>query len=81
MDGSREYYGAAELRERVTELDEPLRWGIPEGRAEEVLEGFGLSIARQVGEAEGRARYLRRSDGTLHDRPYGFGVLVHARAR
>jgi len=80
LDGSREYYGAAELRDSVAEkADEPLRWGVPEDRVEEVLSGFGLRAERVLGEEEGRATYLRRSDGTLHDRPYGFGALIHAR--
>lgn len=81
VDGSREYFGAAELREQVTELDEPLRWGIPEGRAEETLGRFGLRPERVVSGEELRTTYLRRSDGTLHDRPYGFGALIHARSR
>jgi methyltransferase (TIGR00027 family) len=80
LDGSREYFGAAELRDGVAKkADEPLRWGIPEGRVEETLSDFGLRAERILGEEEGRATYLRRSDGALHDRPYGFGALIHAR--
>jgi methyltransferase (TIGR00027 family) len=80
LDGSRDYFGAAELREAVAEkADEPLRWGVPEGRVEETISGFGLRAERVLGGEEGRAAYLRRSDGTLHDRPYGFGALIHAR--
>jgi methyltransferase (TIGR00027 family) len=80
IDGSREYYGAAELRKAVAETGEPLRWGIPEGRVHETLSCFGLQAERTLSGEEGRAAYLKRSDGTLHDPPYGFGVLVHARA-
>jgi methyltransferase (TIGR00027 family) len=80
IDGSREYYGAAELRKVVAETDEPLRWGIPEGRVQETLSRFGLKAVRSLDGEEGRAAYLKRSDGTLHDQPYGFGVLVHAHA-
>jgi methyltransferase (TIGR00027 family) len=80
IDGSREYFGATELRKSTASLEEPLRWGIPEGRVEETLSGFGLQIERVVDEAASRAAYLKRSDGSLHDRPYGFGVLIHARA-
>jgi methyltransferase (TIGR00027 family) len=81
LDGSREYFGAAELRESVAKkADEPLRWGMPEGRVEETLAPFGLRAERTVSGDEGRATYLQRSDGTLHDRPYGFGALIHARA-
>jgi methyltransferase (TIGR00027 family) len=80
IDGSRDYFGAREIREQVAELDEPLRWGIPEGRAEETLGRFGLRPERVVSGEELSTAYLKRSDGTLHDRPYGFGALLHARA-
>jgi len=80
IDGSREYHGAAELRARVAKMDEPLRWGMPEGEVEGTLARFGLRAEKVLGADEGRSTYLRRSDGTLHDRPYGFGALIHARA-
>ena len=79
IDGSRDYYGAAELRTQVAALGEPLRWGIPEDRVEETLAPFDLRAERVVGEAEAVERYLTRSDGTPFGRPYGFGVLLHAR--
>jgi len=31
IDGSRDYFGATEIRERVAELEEPLHWGYPRG--------------------------------------------------
>lgn len=80
IDGSRDYFGARELRAQVTDLNEPLRWGIPKGRVEETLGRFGLRPERVVSGEELRTTYLKRSDGTLHDRPYGFGALLHARA-
>ena len=80
IDGSRDYFGAAELRRGVAELEEPLLWGIPEGRVDATLSRFGLSVIREMDEEAGREKYLKRSDGSLHDRPYGFGVLIHARA-
>lgn len=80
IDGSREYFGAAELRRNATDLQEPLHWGIPEGQVEETLSPYGLQVERVIDKSAGRSIYLRRSDGSLHDRPYGFGVLIHARA-
>jgi methyltransferase (TIGR00027 family) len=81
IDGSREYYGAAQARKAIERTGEPLRWGLPECRVQETLTRFGLRTERVLNDEEGRAAYLKRSDGTLHDRPYGYGVLVHARAR
>lgn len=78
IDGSREYVGGAELRKAVAQTGEPLRWGIPEGCVQETLSRFGLQVKRTLSSEEGRAAYLKRSDGTLHDPPYGFGVLLHA---
>ncbi len=78
VDGSRDYPYAAEARKRVAEAGEPFRWGIPEGRTEETLSRFGLRAKRTLDQEEARNAYLRRSDGTLHDPPFGFGVLVLA---
>jgi methyltransferase (TIGR00027 family) len=80
IDGSREYFGAAELRRAVAETSEPLRWGIREGRVEQTLSRFGLHAEQTLSGEQARTTYLKRSDGTLHDQPFGFGVLVHARA-
>jgi methyltransferase (TIGR00027 family) len=78
IDGSREYYGAAGWRKGVAKMGEPLRWGIPEGRVQETLSRFGLQSERTLTGEEGRADYLRRSDGTMHDQPMDCFVLVHA---
>jgi methyltransferase (TIGR00027 family) len=79
VDGSRNYDGAVKLRKALSETGECLCWGIPEGRVGETLSRYGLQVEREVGPQEGRATYLRRSDGTLFDPPYGFGVLIQAR--
>jgi methyltransferase (TIGR00027 family) len=79
IDGSREYYGARELCRATAAKGEPFYWGIPEGRIDETLSRFGLQAERTLTSEEGRTVYMKRSDGTLHDPPYGFSVLVHAR--
>jgi methyltransferase (TIGR00027 family) len=78
IDGSREYYGARELCRAAAARGEPFRWGIPEGRVDGTLSRYGLQARRTLTGEEGRAVYMTRSDGTLHEPPYGFGVLVHA---
>jgi methyltransferase (TIGR00027 family) len=80
VDGSRDYYGAAEARAGAAESGEPFRWGIPEGRTEETLARFGLHAERTMDQEQGQKAYLKRSDGTLLDPPFGFGVLLLARA-
>ncbi len=80
VDGSRDYPYAAAARKGAAEAGEPFRWGIPEGQADETLSRFGLRAERALDQEQARTTYLRRSDGTLHDPPFGFGVLVLARA-
>jgi hypothetical protein len=79
VDGHSGLYGARELQRAVARAGEPLRWGIPEGRVDETLERFGLSVERLLDDDAAAATYLTRSDGTPLGRPYGFAVLLHAR--
>lgn len=79
IDGSREYYGAAELLRAVAAVGEPLRWGIPEGRVEETLARFNLRAETALDSEQAAERYLTRADGSSVGRPYGFGALIHAR--
>ncbi len=79
VDGSRDYYGATELLRAVADLGEPLLWGIAEGRVDETLARFGLHTEVALEEEAAAARYLTHADGSTVGRPYGFGVLVHAR--
>jgi methyltransferase (TIGR00027 family) len=81
IEAIREYFGSEELKRAVAEVGEPLRWGIPEGRVEETLARFGLAAEDTLDEREATAPYLMRSDGTALGRPYGFGVLMHARVQ
>jgi methyltransferase (TIGR00027 family) len=79
VDGDDSYYGAPELLARLEQQGEPLRSGIPRGRAAEYLAGLGLHLEADLGEQDAIDRYLRRSDGSVYGRPYGFGGLAHAR--
>jgi methyltransferase (TIGR00027 family) len=80
VDGSHEYFGAPQLRKTLAQAGVPLRWGMPEGEIAETLSRFGMRVVRELDDEEGRAAYLRRSDDTLHERPYGGMMLFHARA-
>jgi len=74
-------YGARELARAVASVGEPLRWGIPDGEVDETLERFGLHPERIIGgDDDAMAAYLTRTDGRVLGRPYGFGVLLHARS-
>jgi hypothetical protein len=47
---------------------------------EETLAGFNLRAERLLDAEEGGSAYLRRSDGTIYGRPFGFGLGIHARS-
>jgi methyltransferase (TIGR00027 family) len=79
VEGDDAYYGAPELLARLQAMREPLRSGIPRGRAGEYLAALGLRLEADFGPQEAIDRYLIRSDGTVYGRPYGFGGLAHAR--
>ena len=79
LGGESDLYGARELLATVDAVAEPLRWGIPDGKADETLERFGLRAERILDDEYAIARYLTRTDGSVLGRPFGFGVLLHAR--
>ena len=79
LGGDSNLYGARELLRSVDSVGEPLRWGIPDGDVDETLERFGLRAERILDDEDAVARYLTRADGSVLGRPYGFGVLLHAR--
>jgi methyltransferase (TIGR00027 family) len=77
--GESKLYGAPELRRLLEAVAEPLRWGIPDGEVAETLERFGLRAELILDDEHATAAYLTRTDGSVVGRPYGFGVLLHAR--
>ena len=79
LGGESNLYGARELLESVSRVAEPLRWGIPDREVDETLERFGLRAERVLDDEDAVAMYLTHTDGSVLGRPYGFGVLLHAR--
>jgi methyltransferase (TIGR00027 family) len=78
--GGDAYHGAAKLRGRLNALGEPLRFGIPSGGADALVARHGLTLVSDLGPRELADRHLRRSDGAIAGRPYGFAAIAHARA-
>jgi methyltransferase (TIGR00027 family) len=74
LDGDDSFYGAAELRKRVTSGGEPFKFGIPRGGAKEFVEGFGLVLEEDLGPDDAHERILHHVG-----EPYGFGGMVLAR--
>jgi methyltransferase (TIGR00027 family) len=79
VEGDDSFHGAAELRRRVAQGGEPLRFGIPRGTGAQFLSERGLELLSDLPPEELRTRYLVASDGRLGGRPYGFVAIAHAR--
>jgi methyltransferase (TIGR00027 family) len=78
VEGDDSAYGARQIKKRLNGLGEPLRFGIPAGGAASFVERFGLTLISDLHPDELARRYLRRADGTIAGRPYGFSALAHA---
>lgn len=78
IDGKAFFYGAAQLRRRVADNGEPLRFGVARGRLGEFLTARGLEIVSDLGPEQLERRYLVRRE-RLAGRPYGFVAIAHAR--
>lgn len=79
LDGNTSYYGAAQLLKRIDALTEPLHFGIPAGTSGAFLARHSLTLGSDIGPGELASRYLRRTNGTIAGRPYGFASIAHAR--
>jgi methyltransferase (TIGR00027 family) len=78
VEGTGFFYGAPQLRRRVAEGGEPLRFGVDRDRVPEFLAARGLELVSDLGPKQLERRYLVRR-GRLAGRPYGFVAIAHAR--
>jgi len=74
LDGDDSFYGAAELRKRVTSGGEPFKFGIPRGGTKKFIESFGLVLEEDLGPDDAHERILHHAG-----EPYGFGGMALAR--
>ena len=81
VQGENSFHGATQTRRRLDALGEPFEFGIPIGGTAEFVERFGLTLACDLHPGDLARRYLRRADGTVAGRPYGFAAIAHARVK
>lgn len=74
LDGDDSFYGAKELRKRVTAGGEPFKFGIPRGGADAFVSRFGLVLEEDLGPEDAQERLLHGAG-----EPYGFGGMALAR--
>jgi methyltransferase (TIGR00027 family) len=78
IDGSAFFYGAPQLRRRVAETGEPLRFGLERNGVASFVAERGLELVSDLGPDQLERRYLVRRQ-RLAGRPYGFVAIAHAR--
>ena len=78
VEGRGFFYGAPQLRRRVAEGGEPLRFGVDRDRIAAFVTARGLELVSDLGPDELERRYLVRRE-RLAGRPYGFVAIAHAR--
>jgi methyltransferase (TIGR00027 family) len=78
VEGTAFFYGAPQLRQRVGEAGEPLRFGVARGGMAAFVAGRGLELLSDLGPEQLEQRYLVRRE-RLAGRPYGFVAIAHAR--
>jgi methyltransferase (TIGR00027 family) len=78
VEGSGFFYGAPQLRRRLAEGGEPLRFGVCRDAIGEFVARRGLELLSDLGPELLEQRYLVRRE-RLAGRPYGFVAIAHAR--
>jgi methyltransferase (TIGR00027 family) len=78
VEGTGFFYGAPQLRRRVAEGGEPLRFGVDPGGMAAFVTERGLELLSDLGPDQLERRYLVRRE-RLAGRPYGFVGIAHAR--
>jgi methyltransferase (TIGR00027 family) len=78
VEGRAFFYGAPQLRRRVDQSGEPLRFGIERDCVAGYLAACGLELLSDLGPEQLERRYLVRRE-RLAGRPYGFVAIAHAR--
>lgn len=63
----------------MAEIGEPLLFGIPEGTIQQFLNERGLDLVTHWRRDQLAERYLVRSDGRIHGRPFESGGIAHAK--
>lgn len=79
IEGRSSSYGAKELTESVSDLNEHFKFGIEEGKAQEFLAKSGFALINHYSPQEFEMKYLQDGAGNLFGKMYGFAGHVHAK--
>lgn len=78
VEGKCDCYGARESSAYVVKRDEPYLFGIQEGTIGEFLESRGYHMLSEFTPEMLEQTYLKKSDGKLYGKVYGYTNIVHA---
>lgn len=78
VEGRCDYYGARESSRYVAKRGEPYLFGIEEGTVSEFLSARGLHVMSEFTPEILEQTYLKRSNGKIHGKVYGYTNIVHA---
>ena len=78
VEGRCDYHGARESARYVAKRGEPYLFGIEEGTINDFLEARGFRVLSEYTPETLESTYLRRSDGKIHGRVFGYTNIVHA---
>ena len=78
VEGRCDYYGARKSASYVTKRGEPYLFGIEEGTISEFLQARGFRVLSEFIPEALEWTYLRRNDGKVHGKVYGYTNIVHA---
>lgn len=78
IDHSVEYYGGNESHSYMSQMGEPVIFGIADGAIASFLQQRGLAVVSDVGPEQLAERYLTRSDGEIDGRVAGYIRMVEA---
>jgi methyltransferase (TIGR00027 family) len=78
LDQPQRYHGGPEWVPFATGVEEEPRSGFSPEELGAILAARGLRLDSQIGPDRLTERYLRRSDGSLVARPFGFTEIAHA---
>lgn len=78
LEGKCDRYGARESSDYAAKLNEPYCFGIEEGAIDAFLKARGFSLISEFTPEMLEQTYLKRKDGKIHGKVYGYTNIVHA---
>jgi len=80
VEGKCDYYGAKQSSYYASKVGEPYLFGVEEGKIKEFLEDRKFNLILEYTPEQLEQTYLKRSDGTVLGKVYGYTNIAHAQS-